>query len=42
LPLGSLDLNNITNGSMHKMFKNFSNCDLAIVALCLEEEKEEN
>jgi hypothetical protein len=42
LPLGSLDSNNIAKGSMLKMFKDFSNCDLAIVALCLEEENEEN
>jgi hypothetical protein len=38
LPLGSLDSNNIAKGSMHKTFKYFSNCDLAIVALFLEEE----
>jgi hypothetical protein len=42
MPLGSLDSNNIAKGSMDKMFKNLSNCDLAIVALFWEEENEEN
>lgn len=32
----------LAEGSVPKMFKNFSNSDLAIVALCLEEEDEEH
>lgn len=37
--LASLNSNNIVDGRVRKMFKNFSNCDLAMVALCLEDEE---
>lgn len=41
-PLTGLVLNDIAEGPVRKKFKNFSNRDLAIIALCLEEEDKRN
>lgn len=39
-PFLSLDSNEIAKDPVCEMLRNFSNCDLAMVALCLDEEDE--